>query len=483
MNQAKPAHIAFVVDDRLSRQRGAILTRVINSLRQCAKIDLIPGKIAEADLIKRLENHQYDLVLAPWYRYLAWSKVEGFYGLTRTSGPTFAGYFGEGILPHELGDQADHQRAILLDFCNLDVVSIRLLVKSLLVDTKRSGVLPLLASGTPVYCESWHHGQGLGHVIDAVTALPEITQSAWSNRISGLRVCLGALWSLIFEEGPGKGDGQLTQGNGAARAYFQIGVDVNTIAIRLCYARPNISPREAITNFWPDTRPGAVPAQLLVRYADFVRVHHVPEPSDIEVTIGFFANSPCAEAYHGQVHTIWIEPVSASTVTEMPFETDKSDPDSPLKPLPVSLAGNAPAEPKQSGSSALTGSAKAQRFILEAAAKIRELKSALTERDDMIRELRSGGVGTARALPPPDVESLIEAFQERLLGAGFQIEQLEEQVAALERNGGTAREIEGLRQKMAVLAQKQQAWLRQIASTIELMREAGRRRAGAGSGG
>src|SRR5579859_558845 len=147
MPQAKLPTIAFVFDERLSRQRGAILTRIVNSIRQYAKIELISGKISEEELLKKLENAQYDLVLAPWYRYLAWSKIEGFYGLTRTSGPTFAGYFCESILPYELGEQADHYRAILLDFCNLDVAAIRLLMKSLLADARRTGILPLLSQG------------------------------------------------------------------------------------------------------------------------------------------------------------------------------------------------------------------------------------------------------------------------------------------------------------------------------------------------
>src|SRR3954469_16598766 len=123
--------IAFVVDERLSRQRGAILTRVVNSLRTFAKIELIGGRISEDELVQRLEAQPFDLVLAPWYRYLSWSKVEGFFGLTRSSGPTFAGYFCESILPYELGEQAEHFRAILLDFCNLDTHAIKLLVRSL----------------------------------------------------------------------------------------------------------------------------------------------------------------------------------------------------------------------------------------------------------------------------------------------------------------------------------------------------------------
>ena len=480
MDRTKLPSIAFVFDERLSRQRAAILTRIVNSMRQYARIELIGGKVTEDELLKKLEATQYDLVLAPWYRYFSWSKIEGFYGLTRTSGPTFAGYFCESILPYELGDQAEHYRAILLDFCNLDVLAIRLLVRSLLADSRRTGILPLIAQGTPVYCESWHQSQGLGHVLDAVASLPELQQASWASRRSGIRVCLGALWGLIFEEGPGKGD-RKTGTSRPARAYFQIGIDPATIAIRLCYALPGSSPREALTTFWPDARMGAVPAQLLLRHADFIRVHHIPEPSDMEVTVGFFASSPAAEAFHGQVHTLWVEPVSASTVSEMPFELGSPGPGSPLRALPVPATSQSVAEPGSAPAEGPAGVGKAHRFILEAAAKIRELKGAIAERDDLIRELRSGGVGTARQLPPPDVESLIEAFQERYLGTGFQIEQFAEQVAQLERGGASPGEIEAVRQKMASLHQKQQSWVRQIAGTIELLRDQGRKKASGGS--
>ncbi|HUP57864.1 MAG TPA: hypothetical protein VM598_10460, partial [Bdellovibrionota bacterium] len=351
--------------------------------------------------------------------------------------------------------------------------------RSLMADSTRSGLQPLLAPKTPIYCESWHHGQGLGRLIDSVASLPELSQPAWAARSAAVRIAISALWSLIYEEGPGKSDSQLTQAAKAARAYLQIGIDQQLLALRLCYAMPNWTPRDALTTFWPNVRLGTAPAQLLLRHCDFLRVHHIPEPSDIEITLGFFAGSPVAENFHGQVHTLWVEPLSASTVTEMPFETPNQAEKNPLlKPLPQA-AGAPPSAAAAQASEIARGDSKAQRFILEAAAKIRELKTVIAEKDEQIRELRSGGIGTARPLPPPDVESLIEALQERYLDLGFRIQQLADQVEQMERDGAQLPEIEALRQKMNALAVKQKTWVKKIGGTIELLREVGPRGASA----
>ena len=106
-------------------------------------------------------------------------------------------------------------------------------------------------------------------------------------------------------------------------------------------------------------------------------------------------------------------------------------------------------------------------------AKIIELQSIIQKREATIQELKSGGVSTAQPLAPPDPESLLEAFQERYFDAKYQIRQLELEIVALEKRNATPEEINNLKQKMAALANREESWIKKLASTIEAFRAAG----------
>jgi hypothetical protein len=500
-----------MVDERLSRERGAILTRVINSLRQFAKVELLGGSITEDQLLKKMETTNYDLVLLPWYRYLSWSRAEAFWGLTRTSGPTLAGYFCEQLLPYEIGEHAEHLRGIFLDFANLQTAEVHTIFKSLYKDVHRSGIKPLIDPDAKIYVEHWYGNQGLGTRTDSVLGLSEFQDPAWAKRSSSMRICLSALWSLIYEEGPGKTElNQLTTAN-VPKAYFQIAADREVAVFRLGYSIPNSSPKDAIAVFWPNPKLPAAPAQLLLKYADFVRVHSVAGTNDIEVVVGFFP-SAVAEQAHGQVHTLWVEPIAANLFTEPFFEAP--GPNSPrLRPLPHGGAHvkdprennirSVPSTPVQNQNSGFTQRPSAQNqnsgltprptttttavpvapFAAASAspsandeqptAKIIELQSIIQKREATIQELKSGGVSTAQPLAPPDPESLLEAFQERYFDAKYQIRQLELEIVALEKRNATPEEINNLKQKMAALANREASWIKKLASTIETFRAAG----------
>ena len=467
--------IAFVTDERLSRQRSAILTRSVNALRSFAKVELLDGSIDEEQLLSRLEQNQYNLVLVPWYRYLNWSKVEGFYGLTRTTGPTFAGYFCESLMPYEIGEQADHYRAILLDFAHLEVNALRSTVKALMVDTRRSGLRPLLHAATPVYCDAWMGGLSLGSVLDSALSVPELRAHDWQKRLACYRACVSSLWSLIYEEGPGKAELGLARASDASRtprAFFQVAIDPGALVLRLYFNMPAWTPRDALRAFWPNAKSPLSPFQELCRYADFVRVHTVPEPADVEVTIALFPEAPAQNAF-GQIHTLWIEPLAAHVIQELPFDVPGAPPPpapelSLLRPFPGPTP--APAEITRGGDGGASAD-KARRFVLEAADKVRELKAQLEDREETIRELRAGGVGTASPLPPPDMEGILDAFQEKYYEAKFQIEEFEAKIAQMENEGTTREEVEGLRRRMIALANREQAWLKKIAATLATFRK------------
>ncbi len=464
---AKPK-IAFVIDDRLTRERLQLTLRVANALRSIGQVEMITGGVTEDELLRKLEAQQPQLVLAPWYRYLAWSKVEALYGLTRTSGPTFAGYLSDQIQPYELGEQADHMRAILIDFNSVTHHEALALVRSLLLEQKRSGIRSLVEASTPVYCEAWYGGQGLGFKMDSLLSIPELANGEWARRMSSIRICLGALWSLVYEEGPGKGEWLQAQASATKnpRGYFQLAADTRCLVLRLCYTLPGVSPKDLLSSYWPGTTQPTSPAHLLERYADFVRVHPISETQDIEVVAGFVPSAP-AESAPAHIHTLWVEPITPKLVLETPFEAPH-----PSKPWLRLFPSQAPMPADRTEPA--PGSKKKEGTLRDAAVLIRDLKMAVTEKDDMIQELRSGGVGTSQPLPPPDAEGLIEAFNDRVQEAEFQIRQLSIEIDRLEEGGATQAEVENVRQRIAALAALEQGWIKKLVSTLELYKKGAR---------
>jgi hypothetical protein len=448
-NSKRSGVIAIVMDERLSRERAAILTRTINALRQVAKIEILPGSTTEEQCLKKMEEANYDLVLLPWYRYLAWNRVEALWGLTRTSGPTTAGYFCEQLLPYEIGDQAEHLRAIFIDMANLQASEIQTLFKSLHKDLHRSGIKPLVDLDAKIYVENWYGNQGLGNRIDAVLGLSELQDPHWSKRSASIRICLTALWGLIYEEGPGKYESNAST---QPKAYFQVSADREIAVLRLGYVVPGWNPKSALSVFWPNLKLPTAPAQILLKYADFLRVHTIAGTNEIEIIVGFFP-SAVAEQAHGQVHSLWVEPLAANLFTEPLFEVPS--PVAPrLRPLPYGA-------PKDSALRAVNN---------EASVKVIELQTLLTKKDATIQQMKAGGVGTAGPLPPPDAESLLEAFQERYFDAKFQIRQLELEIVAMEHRGATPEELANLKNKMAALSNREQAWIKKLSGTIETLK-------------
>ncbi len=463
MEPAQRPQIAIILDDRISREKGQILTRVVNTLRTFAQVQLLSAAATEEETLAKIRERPYKLVLAPWYRYLQWRKLEGHFGLTRVSGPTFAGYFADGVTPEELTEKNEYLRSILLDFTHLQPKEVLLLIRALVEEPKRSGILPLIGNGAPIYQENWFQGQGPGARLDTVLSLPEIAQTDWNLRANGIRLCLTALWSLIYDEGPGKSD--MAQGAKAAKAHLQIGVAPHCLAFRLCFAMPNWTPKDVVAAFWPDDANPTSAAQLLLRYTDFIRVHLVHESSNVELVAGFLPSAP-ADTDFRHMHTIWVDPISPNLITEA------ADNGKPLPSAPVSTDTRGLTEDEKAKSEAK------DRFIFQAAMKIRELKKEVAAKDEQIHELRSGGVGTAKPLPPPDAEALLEAFQHRYFEAKYEIRQLELQIDQAEKKGASPKQLEHIHQKINNLMTREQAWIEKIAGTIELYKEARKARSG-----
>jgi hypothetical protein len=453
--------IAFVPDDRLSREKKQMLNRILNAIRQGAAVETFDASISENELLKKMEETEYRLVLVPWYKYLIWSRIEAFYGLTRTSGPTLAGYFADPILPIEPNEPHSYLRAILLDFLNLSASEIITVIATLVQENLRAGIRPWLGKEGVVYYENWHAGHRLGGTLDTVLALPEITAfQDWQKRLSTLRVTLGALWSLIFEEGPGKGEWVQALASKTPKAYFQIGISSKCLALRLCYPAKIYTPKNALTSFWPSRWQPTSAAQLLIKYADFLRIHRVVDTRELEVTALFFPSAP-SECAPQSLHTLWIEPITNNLIQEPFYETQSQEkpwlkalPNNPTKTLKLS----------QDRSSHLLAK---ERFIRGAFLKIRDLKQQLSDKESRIVELCAGGVGSAPPPPLPDADALLDAFQNRCFEMDHEIENFRSEIERLKLKGALKHETEWMRKKIENLEQKKQEWIQKCVHIIK----------------
>lgn len=449
--------VALLMDDKISREKAQLVTRTINALRHYAQVVLLRSDSSESEIVSRLEQVPANLCLLPWHRYLESPRVEALFGLTRTRGPTVAGYFADDLPASRLASlprPSAGPRAILLDFHNLQSSETLSLLKAVAEDEARTGIRPLLKPDTAIYGEQWFSNQGLSLTTEAVLEIPEIAATEWARRTNTIRICLMALWSMIFEEGPGKGELGLAPSH-APKAGFQFGVDDRALMFRLCFTMNAWTGQDTLNAFWPGGSGTSSAMGLLLRYADVLRVHPIAGTQDLEIVAGLYPSSPSEKA-PDQLHTLWIETIAQQIILEPPYAVP--GPDVPYLRTLATVAPP-PMDPKSK-----------DRFIFNAAVKVRELKRAIDERDELIRELKSGGVGTAPPLPPPDAEGLLEAFQERYFEMRFQIRQLEVEVAQAESHGASPEQLESLRKRIQALMERQRGWVQKLSETLKTYR-------------
>lgn len=462
----KKAAILFVLDERLSRERHHLLMRHVNSLRRLGAVEVLDGSIDEERLIQLIQAHDVKLAFVPWYRYLSWRRLDGHFGPHRTAGPTVAGYFADNMTPADLGPQSDHLRTILFDFTHLHTREIYALVRALFDESLRSGVEPFLKPKTStIYHESWHFAQGLGFRLDTVTGLIELTRHDWQPRSSAIRMAMSSLWSLVYEEGPGKTELANHTESKLPRAHFEVAVDEGVLLLRLCYPRRSWSPRDAANEFWPDASRPSRSSQVLLRHADFTRVHWYADAGWVEVVAGFFP-SAVAEKCYGQLHTLWVEPLTEKLFAENPALDHTS-----LSPIYQPL----PAVPQaHSRVTQLESTIRSkEKMLYEAAARIKELRAQIRDRDDKILEFRRGGVGVAPTQPPPrpstasapqiptiDTQQILAQVQARYQEVQAQLARLEDALARAEERGVASQvQIELIRRRAEVLTERESAFL------------------------
>jgi hypothetical protein len=476
--------ILIVTDDRLSKEKTHVLNRTIYELKQEFEVELIRGDThpKEAQILEKIKKSDTDgngfhLILAPLRHYFEWQRIENYWGPMRTSGPTFAGYFSEAVSISQLPESLNQERKIILDLCNTSIHEQLVLLRALISDKLRTGILPLLPPKTPIYFENWYTDQGLGNRFDQILNLPEIAKTDWLKRASTLQILLSALWGIVYGGKLGKNDLKPTSEKAAPKANLQIGVDASCLVFRLCFTTvPRLLTHTMIQLFSHHAEAPSQPRQLLLQYGDFLRVHTLGETSEIELVVGLFPSAPSEKAHH-QLHTLWLEPISANLVSELPNQVPSPEaPHLRILPAGARIVPNLRLiETKQETKPDTNQEIKKQSDqkdleISHASSKIADLSEKVKEREAKIKELKQGGVGNTTKIEPPDAEALLEGFQERYFDAKHQIRQFEIEIDQVEKRGGTAQEIHTLRLKMDALRNREAAWIRKLMTTIELFK-------------
>ncbi|MEN9722423.1 MAG: hypothetical protein RJB38_409 [Pseudomonadota bacterium] len=369
--------ITVVTDPSLGRERQASLLKTWAMLRKIADVTILPTKTTEFHLLDHLERHQPQLTLLPWQHYLSWSRIEGYYGLTRTSGPTIAGYFGGPTDRQEIGSVNLYHRLILLDLFSTSPIERLRLIHALLHDRLRSGLRPLVSSKALRYYESWKGNHPPGLTVDSLVSLPALREAPWKNRLPSIQLIALSLWNLAFEDGRAlaRSDWIKKIQSNRVRAYFELTLDHNILAFRVCYQQQPNSARSIIEDFWPDTLQAHTPfRRILEQNVDLLRIHPIAERSEIEIVVSLF-KSGAKERPSSELRSLWIEPLAMHLVKEMPSAPEDEDSDS--IPLP---------------SMTMTGVDEQVIDLNRAQRQISWLEEQLDERDKQIKELLTGGL-------------------------------------------------------------------------------------------
>lgn len=445
MQGVKPFTIGFVTDPSLSRERTQIALRSLHTLRNVADIRYYPGNAGESELLERVRREALDLLLLPWHLYLQFQKIEAHFGLTRTYGPTVVGYFAEDLSTAEIQEEDHHFRAILLDLNRLQTEEVSRILRSLLRDSTRWGLRPQLLPSTPLHFESWSAQVGLGFRIDTVLGLPEIASGPWSKRGNSIRILISALWSLIFDHGPGKVDQQRSSLSRTPRAYFEVGADSQGLGLRLCYSEPGWKVKDVLHQFWPGAMSPSHAGQVLHQYSDFLRVHVDPETNELEVVSFLYPSAP-AEQGGDVLRTLWIEPLSRLTRLERSLE-DAETQEPHHRPLITH-----------------------HQLIGNAAEKIDELKKALAEKEERIETLESRRNVTEQIFVYPnglDGEQLLDLMNRRIAESKLRIKSLQAQIAGLRKDHPSdVNESTRLIREIRELAAQQKSWISRISALI-----------------
>jgi hypothetical protein len=353
--------IAWILDERLTADRTRVLLKTLGALKPLGEIQQLDPSLSQENVLEVLQKNKFALMVLPWYRYLAWKKVEAFYGLTRSSGPTVCGYFTDAFKPNELDALPEFQRLILLDLHRSSAPEVLRLMGALIQDQNRAGLRPLLKPSTVVQYAAWDHPARTSLLIESILLNHEFSGSLKDRRLS-VQMCLQALSSFLFSSS------LATSGPPS----LQIGVENDFCVLRIGVNLAQSPTSQMLQQLWPKSHSGASWIATLYRFCDWVRAHWSIKPNMLEITLGFQGSRAQLRAPE-ELHTVWLAPLAPELIKE-PFAVTKPEP--LLQPLPeVPLVVNSTsADP-----------------VFQA--KIQSLQKQLEEKDAVIAEMKAGGIG------------------------------------------------------------------------------------------
>lgn len=303
MVQPNLSRIAFIHDDRLSHDRKTVFTRTMTILKSKTNMDILSSTLGENEVVDILEKQNYSLILLPWYKYLAWKKIESHFGALRMQGPTVAGYFADAILPFEFTKIPNFNRMLLLDFYRMDQAEIEIMVKALATEGGKSGIAMFLEKNTQLFHTQWYsQDHASTRCIDAAMSIPLFKSSQWSGRTAAIRIYLTALWTICFKE---RRSLQSTE----SCAELEISEVNRRLLVRLVFESHELTLKYAMEHVWPsESQERDNNVRELIKHADFMRFHHFPESHQVEV-LAFFTSEAPSLHYPGEVRGFWIEPL------------------------------------------------------------------------------------------------------------------------------------------------------------------------------
>jgi len=473
----KTVSAMLLMDDRLSRERAQLLSRAFAQVRSEVQCVILPASIDEAQTITKFGEAAANtgttppasLILVPWHKAIRWPKLDA---MVQAAGAANAaqGRPVPWMIAYQATELTAEDRAQIeaarvtdrwtwLDFTAPDPTEVAVLLRSLADPFARSGILPFAAieNISTVFTEYWPPSSALGPRLDGLHQIPELQQPPWNTARGKLRRAASALWAQVFELGAGKGDTP-TSGNGATardpRAQFQIAISSRMIAIRLTALQPGITAKSAIRQL-RDSRE-------LRESTDAVRARTVTDQPWIEITAYLYASKSQAFASGAAEPTLLIAPMHTRDWPEHPSAPAPTGPGVTVafRPYPAG-AGSSTQTAAQDAAAAKTAATK-DRLLFEAAAKLKSLRDAIVERDAALQELRSGGVGTAPPLPPPDAEGFLDALEDRWLDVAAQLDVFERQVSEAEAKGADPKQVEAIRLKIRALKARQDEWIQKM---------------------
>jgi hypothetical protein len=456
--------IIFIPDQTISREKNRSLTQRLNVLRRKAQLQLLPEKVSEEELIQNLKGDEFTLVLAPAHKYLRWNKVEGAFGPSRKTGPAFAGYFAQNIEEKEKTHLFERltPRLLLFDFEKSTPSETLIWISALAQEKQRFGLEPLISPDATIYFDRWDESSDVFLKMEKTLALPEVQSELWKPHLNTLRISLLGLWSWIYEEGPGKETLSQSQ---RAKALFLISANEKNVYMRISTVFPGWRQKDLLSAFSKSLEKKSSPFSLFFQNADFIRLQTIDDGPDLDLTLGFSAEG-FLDAASQKIPTLWIEPIGSSLIESIHHDSLPEDFSSRYQPLNAVSSS----QTRQSNSNRLI-SEKINQKMGRLIEDNQKLKQDLREHQEVIRELKNGGVGSAPPLAPPDVPALIEALQEKYFDGQFQIRQFEYDIQKVNRLGGDEKVIKALDLKMKSLIKKQDEWISELASIIRRVKE------------